>query len=125
MRIIHDINTPMQVAIGSGMYRNVRGKQGYNGVHVEIAICTAPPDLPLPDEPPYKEVVHEVIYLEGNLEHIRDCLEKCLEGLKSIEKDCKENLGELRATDCPNCTLADRSKFTNATHTEECDNKVR
>ena len=118
MRIIHEVNTPMQVGgSATGPYRNMRGFMGYKGGRLELFICTDcagnHPDLPagMFDE-------SETIEISGNVEYLEKMLEDALSCVQLIKEEWQK-MGSVRPTDCPYCK--NLSEYPNATHTEECE----
>jgi hypothetical protein len=120
MRIIHEINTPMQVGGGAhGPYTNMCGFQGYKGGRIELFAYTdcASNNLDLPAGMFDKQ---ELIEIEGNVDYLERMLEDMLSCVRLIKEEW-EKMGSVRPTDCPNCLKY--GEYQNATHTEECLNR--
>lgn len=122
MRIIHDIETPTQVAGGADPYLNVRGWQGYNGARCEILITEDCAENN-PKLPAAMFDGEEPIFIEGNSRYVIEALEKALSLLKSTVKLHQADLGPKRRTNCPNCKLD--APYTNATHKEDCPVSIK
>jgi hypothetical protein len=98
MRIVHEITTPMQVACGSKPYSNAVGTIGYNGIQVELTICT---DCAAnhPDLPPQmfgEEWDQEIIEIEGNGEYILAALKQAVSLIELLQQTARERMGEKR-----------------------------
>jgi hypothetical protein len=121
MRIVHEIDTPMQVGGGGEPYVNGPGKQGFSGCQMDLVLCESPaanhPELP-------KEMFgdHEVIHIEGNSKYIRKMLKDALVVVKLAEESSQKQLGKLRSTNCPD-GCADIAKY-NGTHEITCPRHV-
>lgn len=121
MKIVHEIESPMHVSAGFTPYRNGPGKQGFNGVQVDLFICSAMarnhPDLPA------KIFNEEAIYIEGNAKYIVEVLERALLLIKTTIDYGTEKLGPIRSTRCPdNCDDIDRF---NGLHAVDCPKHPR
>jgi hypothetical protein len=119
MRIVHEINLPMQVGGGGKPYINTRGFQGYNGMRCDMVLRTDCPENH-PDMNPSLFDDKEVIHIEGNVDHVIEAFELLVSSLKLMRDATKKNLGERRPTTCPDCPAFDDTG-NNATHTEECE----
>ncbi len=100
MRIVHDIETPMQVSCGCRPYVNGPGKQGYGYMRVDVLIVTSPASNH-PELPEGMWGSHEAIYIEGDSRYIIKALEDALAQLRMMDTSMKERLGEVRPTGCP------------------------
>lgn len=121
MRIVHDVNTPMQVGGGGSAYSVGPGKQGFSSSQVEIVICESPaanhPDLP---EQMFGD--DEAIYIEGDTKYLIPMLEQALDMLRCVDRVSREKYGEIRSTNCPD-GCADIGKF-NGIHEITCPRHV-
>jgi hypothetical protein len=102
MRIIHDVETPMQVGGGGHPYSCPPGFQGYNGGRVELVICESPPEN-YPELPEKMFRRREVIYIDGNVEYIRRALQDALNAIDLMDKCWRRDFGEKRSMGCPDC----------------------
>lgn len=101
MRIVYDIETPMQVGGGGTSYGNGPGRQGYNGTRLDLIIttdCAANhPDLPAR----MFEGEDNTIYIEGHSKYIIEMLEDLLRLVRDLDDWGREQYGDLRPTNCP------------------------
>lgn len=117
MRIVHEVDTPMQVG-GGGRDRNSDpGKYGHNGMRFELVICT---DLAAnhPDLPPSMFAGNrEVIHIEGEAEYIVEMLQSALDCVSGAV-ELAQKAGPQRDLPCPNCDP--ETDYPNATHLMTC-----
>lgn len=124
MRIIHEIDSPMQVSAAIHPHVNIPGMCGYSGIRVELLMCTSPHSN-FPEDANIYSDKEEVIEIEGPLEMVLDTLKQAVRMLESSKKLTQEEAGLKRAMICPNCLppqLEDR-KREYASHTWECQAK--
>ena len=123
MRIIHEIETPMQTWGNCDPYRNSLGSQGYNGARVEIMACTSAaanyPELPAQI---FEWADDEAIYIEGNAKYVREMLATWIQIIDDLEEVHRARMGEHRSSNCPNCGPDDAQP--NVTHLTECPQHV-
>lgn len=101
MRIIHELyGRPQTTASGHAYHGSIKSPPKWTGAHVDVLICDAPKN---PVAPNFEG---DSIYIEGNIESVKQGLRDALVAIEGLEQVLREEFeaNAAKHTQCSKCS---------------------